>query len=425
VADESQGFATIGERRFKAGQLTGLALVEHLYFRVGTTPAQRQFERLLGMDQLPRAFALCDVGQPAVGTHTLPGDEISFESFNPPATWNAGYSIQRVRFGPKVKSDFISHPGEELLIPAQGTVAYHFFWSPGGSSLGRLVLSPAVTEGQVLRVNPQIPHHAWGVEGDATAWVVYRHSMNSPIALVMERTPSAAVPNLYEEVWERLKDSPPLRHPHHRRMSASSLSRPGTYALVAWGIAESIRDARLRAGLSPTDLAQQVGIDPSSISRLEDAKANISVEMLHRVCDVLRIGMSHSMESGSWVCERNDIAASQQDANTILHVPRGQHYLHPFVLTLKKGEHRIAPAGVITELDGLCSWIVLNGRLLVELPESMGAKSMVLDAGNVLHFRRPGEIMIHALTQSTMVRIAYSTVCECNGNIPYKLAVGA
>jgi transcriptional regulator with XRE-family HTH domain len=424
VGADSQGFSVIGEKRFKAGQITGLALVEHLYLRMGAPPALRQFEQQLGGDQSQRAFALCDVGKPAVGTHVVPSDEISFESFNAPASWNAGYSIQRVHFGPKVKADFISHPGEELLIPEQGTVAYHFFWSPGGTSLGRLVLSPAVGVGQILRANPQIPHHAWGVDGTATAWVVYRHTMHSPIAMVLEHPPSVVLPGDYEATWERPSESHLLRHPHHRRMSASTLSKPGIYALVAWGISEAIRDARLRAGLTPTDLAMQAGVDPSSISRLEDAKANISLEMLHRVCDVLRIGISSSMESGNWVCERNDIVPSRLDSHPVVHVPKGLHYLHPFVLSLAKGDRRLVPAGAMTVPEGLSSWILLNGRILAELPESMGTKSMVLDAGNVLHFRRPGEILIRALAQSTLIRIAYSTVCECNGAM-VKLAVGA
>jgi transcriptional regulator with XRE-family HTH domain len=425
VGADSQSFAAIGERRLKAGQITGLALIEHLYLRMGVSPAQHQFEQHLVGDQWNRAFSLCDVGRPAVGTHVVPGDEISFESYNPPASWNAGYAIQRVRFGPKVKADFISHPGEELLIPERGTVAYHFFWSPGGSSLGRLVLSPAVSEGQILRANPQIPHHAWSVDGDAIAWVVYRHSMNSPIALIMEANSAAAVPHYHEEMWPRPNEPHALRHPHHRRMSATTLSRPGIYALVAWGISEQIREARLKAGLTPSDLAIQAGVDPSSISRLEDAKANISLEMLHRVCDVLRIGISHSMESGNWVCERNDIVPSRQETHTTVHVPRSSHFLHPFVLTLAKGERRIAPGGAMIEPGGLASWIVLNGRLLAELPESMGAKSMVLDAGNVLHFRRPGEILIRALAHSTIIRIAHSSICECNGVGSFKLAVGA
>lgn len=89
-----------------------------------------------------------------------------------------------------------------------------------------------------------------------------------------------------------------------RRVTEADLRKPGAYAMIAWGISELIRDARPKTGLTTTDLARQIGIDPSSMSRLEEAKANVSIDMLGKVCRALRIGMTEPMESGSWIYER-------------------------------------------------------------------------------------------------------------------------
>jgi ribosome-binding protein aMBF1 (putative translation factor) len=53
--------------------------------------------------------------------------------------------------------------------------------------------------------------------------------------------------------------------------------------MIARGISELIRDTRQKTGLTTTDLANQIEIDPSSLSRLEEAKANVSIEVLSRV----------------------------------------------------------------------------------------------------------------------------------------------
>jgi len=417
VRSDPQASNLIEERRSKTAQLSGLALIENLYFRAGPEAAQGQLQRLLGAEQSVRAFALCDVGQPAVGLNTLPSDDISYETFSPPVSWNAVYSVQRIRLGAKLKSDFLFHPGEEILIPTQGEVAYHFFWSPGASPPERFLLSPPASEGQILRINPQIPHHAWSAKGEATAWLILRHAMNSPVALVMDQhssqalQPQLGVPSAFgrsQKAWSN------ARTQRRRRVTASNLRKPGAYAMIAWGISELIRDARLKAGLTPTDLARQIGIDPSSISRLEEAKANVSIEMLGRVCAALRIGMAECMESGSWIYERDDLEAKRWDDGQIVHPPKGSHFLHLSVLQLAKGQHRVVPTSCGADSSPLSSWIVLSGRLMAELPNTMGAKSMILDASNVLHFRKYGDVNLNAMQDSTIIQVIYSTVCECN-----------
>jgi transcriptional regulator with XRE-family HTH domain len=399
----------------KSSQPSGLALIESLYFRAGSQTARDQFQRLLGPNQSLRPFVLCDTGQPSVGMDIVPEDDISYESFSPPAAWNAAYSLQRIRLGPNVKNEFVFHPGEEIVMPTQGEVNYHFFWSPGARPPERVVLSPLADEGSIVRINPQIPHHAWGSNDGATAWLFLRHTTNSPVALVMDHESSSLVLTRAGSAV-RMKDqesSLTIRAPLRRRVTETDLRKPGAYAMIAWGISELIRDARQKTGLTTTDLARQIGIDPSSMSRLEEAKANVSIDMLGKVCHALRIGMAERMDSGSWIYQREGMEAEIADKNHTLSTPRPTHLLHPQALRLSKGEHRTTSTGRGKEAGQLSSWIVLTGRLLVELPPTMGTKSVVLDTGNVLHFREHGEVALEALQDSTVVQVVYSRHCEC------------
>ena len=403
-------------RKFKSSQPSGLALIESLYFRAGPETARDQFQRLMGPDQSVRPFALCDMGHPSMGMDIVPEDDIAYESFSPPPSWNAAYSLQRIRLGPKHKNEFVFHPGEEIVIPVQGQVSYHFFWSPGARPPERVLLNSLVGEGSLLRINPQIPHHAWGSKNGTTAWIFLRHTTNSPVALVMDHDSSSLVMRRSENVTA-VKDqesSLAIRTPLRRRVTEADLRKPGAYAMIAWGISELIRDARQKTGLTTTDLARQIGIDPSSMSRLEEAKANVSIDMLGRVCRALRIGMTERMESGSWIYERQSIDEAVTEESGAKHFPRAAHFLHPKALRLSKGQHAKKTTGRGNEAGQLSSWIVLAGRLLVELPQSMGTKSVILDTGNVLHFREHGELALEALQDSTLLQVVYSQNCECD-----------
>lgn len=403
-------------RRTKAGQLSGLAFIESLYFRAGAQAAQGQLQRLLGTEESGRNYALCDIGKPAVETMGDADDEISYESFSPPVSWNAAYSVLRATVGPKSKNDYRFHSGEEILIPSAGKVVYHFFWSPGASPPERTVLNPAVGEGQILRINPQIPHHAWSAKGLATGWLILRHTMNSPVALVMDENPSLLPANGGEACLDpelEPRQGSRARSSNRGRVTANSLRKPGVYGLIAWGISERIRDARLKAGLTPTDLARQVGIDPSSISRLEEAKTNVSLQLLAKVCSALRIGMAECMQSGSWMCERDELDPNPQDGGRILQTAKPPHNLHVSILQLTPGKRRIVSTGWATEASSLSSWLVLAGRVVVDVPERAGVKSVMLDIGNVFHFRRNAQASVYALEESKIAQCLYSPVMDC------------
>jgi len=410
-------------RKPKSSQLSGLALIESLYFCAGASVAQQQLQRLLGPEQDVRPYAFCDTGQPSVGMDIAPEDEIAYESFSPPASWNAAYSIQRVRLGPNEKSEFVFHPGEELVIPTRGSVAYHFFWSPGSSLPQRIVLHPPIGTGKILRINPQIPHHAWGAKEEAVAWLVLRHATNSPVTLVMDGDASVAVkgsggPHTSLPVGNA-RTSSAARAPMRRRVTANELRKPGAYAMIAWGISELIRDTRQKTGLTTTDLARHVGIDPSSLSRLEEAKANVSIEMLAKVCRVLRIGIGERIASGSWIHESAELNAKSNEVSApVLYAPSSSHYLHPYVQNFSPADRCTVETGRSQETVQISSWIVLKGKLLVELPSNLGGRSILAETGNVIHFRETLKVAVQALQPSSVVQIVYSQSCHCKRQSP-------
>lgn len=407
----------VSRSRFKSAQPSGLALIESLYFGAGPKAAQDQLQRLLGPEHSLRPFALSDTGLPSVGMDTVPADEISYESYSPPAAWNAAYSLQKVHFGAKEKQEYIFHPGEELLIPVEGEVAYHFFWSPGGRMPERVLLHPPAQEGSVLRINPQIPHHAWAAKDRAAAWMVLRHATNSPVALVIDQDSSSlALQRSSMPVSVKIKDqeSSSFRVPVRRRVTAADLKRPGAYAMIAWGISELIRDTRQKTGLTTTDLANQIGIDPSSLSRLEEAKANVSIEMLARVCRALRIGTNERMDSGSWIYESEQINTRKSvEQEPLLGPPPGPHTLHSYLSRIQEGEQRGRQTGFGDDASQMSSWILLKGRVLLDVPAAMGGKSLIVDSGNVIHFREHGTVQVKALQDSTIIQIVHSRMCGC------------
>lgn len=377
-------------------QASGLGMIESVYFRIGAAMAQTQLQKQSGIEGVERPYSVSDIGQPAVGVDLNPFDQIIYSSFSPPSSWNAPYSLQLARFGDRPKDDFLFYSGEALLMPVQGDLTGHFYWSSGGCRAERIVLG-AVKPGTLCRINPQIPHHIWSAGEEASAWVILRHTSNSPAALVLEDE-LLAVSRAYMR----------------RRISADELQQVGRYALIAWGIAELVRENRRKAGLTIAELAHQIGIDASSLSRLEEAKANISMEMLLRVCRVLRIGLTGRIASGGWISQRVPFPRSTRAAaEPLLESPSGDHMLHPFALKLSEGQQIATYTDYAEDVTALSSWIVLSGRALFEVSMPQASKSLVVDAGSVVHFRGRDACTIKSLSDCHIIQIACATNCKC------------
>lgn len=414
-------------KRGRATQFSGLALIERLYFDLGHQAAQDHLQRLLGADSRP--FALSESGRASTCIHLSPSDEVLLQDFSPPAQWNVAYSIQFARLSNKVKDEYVFYPGEQLLIPVEGEIQCHFFWTPGGRAPDRTLLTQPVSQNSILRVNPQIPHHAWAIRRHATAWYVLRHATNSPAALVTDQESSAmAMPGSMErtEVGIAGASGSSMRSSLNRRMRADELRKSGSYAMIVWGISGAVREARLRAGMTITELAIRVGMDPSTLSRMEEAKANVSIEMLLNVCRTLHVGLADRLESGSWVYEQEVVNSHPNVAHEpMLDAPIGDHALHPYLVRLAAHTGLSAAATSESDAEAVASWIVLEGKVLMDLPPQLGSRSIVVSAGSVIHFREPGVVSIQAIVDSKLVHVVNSPVCGCRDRIAVSLLEGS
>jgi transcriptional regulator with XRE-family HTH domain len=414
-------------RKERTAQFSGLALIEQLYFGIGYKAAQEQMQRLLGGDSRP--FAVSESGQASTSVHFSASDEGSLQDFSPPSHWNVAYSIQFARLRNKEKDDYLFYPGEQILIPVEGEIQYHFFWSPGGRTPERILLSQPVTKNSILRINPQIPHHAWSLHGDATGWYALRHAANSPAALVMDQTSASMAAHRPEERAEfGLADSASLRirSSPNRRVRTDDLQKAGAYAMIVWGISGAVREARLRTGMTTTELAARMGIDPSTLSRLEEAKANVSIDMLLKVCRALHIGVADRLESGSWVYDVDTINShpNVQDG-AMLEAPIGYHALHPYLVRLPSNRRLSVATTADSDAEAVASWIVLEGKVLAHLPAQWGGRSVIVSAGSVIHFREPETIEIQALVDSKLVHIVHSRACRCKDQVAATLLEGS
>jgi len=57
-------------------------------------------------------------------------------------------------------------------------------------------------------------------------------------------------------------------------------------------IAITVRDRRRELGLEQVDVCEMAGIGSTTLSRLEQAKANITIDSLTRILDVLGLSLS-------------------------------------------------------------------------------------------------------------------------------------
>jgi transcriptional regulator with XRE-family HTH domain len=377
---------------------SGMALLETIYFRTGAAAATEYLLRMLNPQGDPEPYFVAMAARVSgqVRTDLSFADQMQYINFNPPGFWNAPYSIDQVVYGDRPKEDFAFDAGEELVIPTKGELKHHFFWTPGGSVPTRIALNPPTTVGSILRINPQVPHNSWAASGEATAWVIRRHGGYGRNELSGDGLSMSAI-------------RPPARH-----RTAVELSQPGRYAMVAWGISEMVRYARLRAGVSTTELAHHIGVDPSSLSRLEEAKANVSIEMLLKVCQALSIGIDQRIESGSWIWQRADFDQSQSSrGNSVLEAPPGTHALHPSAYQFSADETDVLDTAYDCASAGYSSWMVVKGRVIFELSESLGSNSLLLDKGSVVHFRKNGRLRVRALEDSSLMCIVFNATCQC------------
>ena len=380
-----------------------LGWIAETAFLAGNNAATIAFESI-APDSLARRYQVIrpEEGQPSLRTEVdRDRDGIDYVSFSPPAAWEPRYAVALVNFQHKLKDDFMSHSGEELIFPVEGAITYHFYWpgEKGGVRPKVDVLKTPFRPRSLARINPQVPHHTWATtEQGGRAWMIFHHSAEVTTASLLDADPESA-------------HKPPTS-PH--RIDQRRLDDPGRYALIAWGIAEKIRLARVRANLNFAQLAQDCNVDASLLSRLENAEGNVSIDALVRIAHYLRIDLHQLIAPALWTYEHAPfpkVARNAAEPAPLLKKAR-PHVVHPLLWSIAANKQVHPQEAHRQPSNGISSWIVLEGRVVVDLPD--GVAPEILSTGTVLHMRDAKPAQLQALDDTTIVQIYYSEQqCFC------------
>jgi transcriptional regulator with XRE-family HTH domain len=297
------------------------------------------------------------------------------------------------------------HGGEEILLPIEGSVAYHFFCSAGSGAPTRTLLPEPVAPGSVIRIDPQVPHHAWAAgEEPAVAWMAIRD---------LTHTTAGTHLDLPRDVSLEVQSS-------GRQLSADELEHSERYALIAWGISDNIRIGRLGAGLTIRQLAAACEIDPAQLSRIENGSAasNVSLEVLLRIARCLGLEIQQLL-SAEFIDHHNpfkvatlDRACSPGKGSPLLCIPQ-QHFIHLHHWKVSEGD----TARLEKDRRGAGaqrSWIVLKGEAIFEIADPIaGITKELVDRDSVMHIRNDASLeAIHALQELELLQVTYSSRCS-------------
>lgn len=387
--------------RNTAEKQSSLAMLESLYLKDGAQGAQKKFAQFLpqGFDR-PYLVLRPHDGKPAHRTDVEKKDGIIYETFTPPPYWDVPYAVLRAHFDYIPKTDFMYHGGEEILIPISGEIYYHFYSNDRARHPRQYTLRP-LKAGSAIALNPQIPHHTWGGREGSEAWLVIRHVSNTASAISMISPSNAEL------------------HPTPRRITKADLEQPGVYALVAWGIAEKIRLHRDRAKCRTSKLAHACGLDPSHLSRIENASSNVSIESLIKIARVLRIGLHELIapKESQWFHEISQFPRPKDNSKVVREplfkmTDEDIHRLHTTYWRLPAGRSSESVSDSDTWNAYPLSWIVLKGRVVFEIGDDENSIPEILDEGSVMHFRRSLPVKIQALKDSQFLQLTYSPVSQ-------------
>lgn len=396
-----------------AKTLRTLGWLEQIYYSQGAAAAKARFEQ-----EFPAAAeSLYRLQRPGEGhsvhrTDAEKNDGITYESYSPPAFWETPYQLLRLRMEKVVQREFIFHSGEELLVPLSGSIKYHFFWCDPkkGPAAPTTEVINALKPGSIIRINPEVPHHAWAVgrEG-ATAWMITRPGSNTGTSIYLNTQLDAAD-----------------LHPTPRRAKAADLKKAGQFALIAWGLSEKIRQQRFRSNLRIAQVAAHCGIDPSHLSRIENADTNVSLETLLRIGRFLRIDLDKLMAPTPWGYEVASLSLQGPKESWgyggLLPEPpvlqnsyQPSHFVHPVYWEVSAGEQidkdKLKLKGA--NYDHPSSWIVLSGRVIMDVRKGKDSIAELVEKESVLHLREDHPKKLHALEDSRLLQIVYSGECFC------------
>lgn len=370
-----------------------LGWLENLYFTSGNE-AVLDAIRGSAPKELLADFSIVhrDEGAVSMRLDIQEADRIQYANFSPPQYWGCPVSILKMQLDSTPKANtFVCHGGEELTIPIDGSIRYNFLWSPGGSPLGPH--SEVFDVGQLATINPSLPHHGWSnTEPSASAWLILYHNPESSAALdVASNLRNASIKNT------------------RRRFTSEDFAKAGEYALVAWDLADRIRTQRQHLDLTIHQLADLTNMDASHISRLEAASANVSIDILVRLCDVLRIDLRALLMAKRWAS-----ASVQLSRNAISRCAwtkfEHHHMIHPTYFRLKKNEARSFPSSPPYH-PGYSTWLIFEGQAILEFASGDKEKFELLNMGDVVHFRSDHQLNWRAIKETRIISFHLGEIC--------------
>jgi transcriptional regulator with XRE-family HTH domain len=340
-------------------------------------------------------------------TEVTAASDITYLSYDPPDLWGPSYSVLRATFAPRrARNEFMSHSGEEALIPINGRIQYHFAWTPGAKA-PEVHLTPVLEKGSAIRLASQVPHHTWAVGlTDASAWMVFRPSSESPTAISVSTRGGGRQVAVGKTGFTK-----------------SQVLNPVTYALLAWGIAEQTRLFRDRANIGVSTLAALCHVDAAQISRIEAASQNVSVEAIARLARFLRFPLPQLITQAAqeWIVEsipngERDVPSQPAWRPVLAPAREIPHNLHLSALRLRNGWTGRAPAYRTLGPSKAASWIVLEGSLEIQMREGDTVSRVeVLQQGTVAHFRRLLPTHLVARSACAVLQVMTGPECTCGG----------
>ena len=370
-----------------------LGWLENLYFTAGNDAVQDAIRSAVPKELLSDFLIVHrDEGIASMRVDIKEADKIQYVSFSPPAYWGAPITVLKMDLdSTPVKTSYVCHGGEELVIPITGSIRYNFYWSPGKAPLKPC--SVAFPPDRLATINPSLPHHGWSdIDGTSSAWLILYHNPESSAALNVASNLRNA----------KIKSD-------RRRIKQDDLKDPGEYALVAWDLADRIRTQRQRLDLTIQELAGLANIDPSHVSRLESASANYSLETLIRICDVLRIDLRGLLTAKRWSSE--SVVLSRHAIMGCAWAKSGHpHKVHPRYFRIRKNDSTTLNSS-LPYYPGYSAWIILEGQAILEFSSEGKEKFELVNGGDVIHFRADHRLAWRALKDTRLVSFHLGEIC--------------
>jgi len=343
------------------------------------------------------------------------GSDFHYRSFGPPAWFEATYSILHVTVE-KPSTQYMTHGGEELLLPLENSaIEYEFYWPrtseppwPGGRTT-------TVASGHCIRINPTLLHRnqrSKTAAGASTAWIILRPLSASPAALVFHsdegpepkpRGPQRTFTATELDGW--------------LRKTGSSANEAANFLLVSSGLLEKIRSHRVWGELSEADLSAISGLNRMFAARLERRELrNVSIESLFKLTMQLDIDLVDAVRALRWAFDlRNtsELVSPNGEPVSPFPSPPGStaHQLHPAMVRLSKGTSwQISFSHSSGEIASL---VMLRGKMMAMIEGITEEEAPVVAAGHVFHIRRYEKATLHALEDAEALIVRCGTSCSC------------